>query len=231
MVFARYAGEDGERDLGLAPALGQAEESSSEQVGGEVLLGDRDLAGLPSSPEPVQVRKYDLLQDRLDVGREEPVKALLAACSSSRSSAALRLPAASSRVAADPESVRGSGSPPPRTRRAAWAAASPPDTRPCMRWTLASSAALYRRKPPGVRVGWRSPYCCSHRSSSGLTLSVWSVHRSEGARSGSGIRRRCSFTPVLYKQSTASYRPLTTSRGAGTLSTGPRQTLDRRRGP
>jgi hypothetical protein len=40
-----------------------------------VLLGDRDLAGLPSFSEPVQVRKYDLLQDRLDgVGSEELVE-------------------------------------------------------------------------------------------------------------------------------------------------------------
>jgi hypothetical protein len=55
--------------------LGKAEEASSEQVRGEVLLGDRDLAGLPSFPEPVQVRKYDVLEDRLDgVGREEPVE-------------------------------------------------------------------------------------------------------------------------------------------------------------
>jgi hypothetical protein len=61
VVFARYAGEDGERTLALAPALGQAEESSSEQVGGEVLLGDRDLAGLPSFPEPVQVGLIDFI--------------------------------------------------------------------------------------------------------------------------------------------------------------------------
>ena len=75
MLFARHAGEDGARTLALAPALGQAEEASSEQVGGEVLLGDRDLAGLPPFPEPVQVRKDDLLQDRLDgVGGEEPVE-------------------------------------------------------------------------------------------------------------------------------------------------------------
>jgi hypothetical protein len=55
--------------------LGQAKEASSEQVGGEMLLGDRDLAGLPSFPEPVQVRQHDVLQDHLDgVGGEEPVK-------------------------------------------------------------------------------------------------------------------------------------------------------------
>jgi hypothetical protein len=61
--------------LALAPALGKAEEACSEQVGGEVLLGDRDLAGLPSFSEPVQVRKYDLLEGRLDgVGSKEPVE-------------------------------------------------------------------------------------------------------------------------------------------------------------
>ena len=75
VVFAWQAGEDGARTLALTPALGEAEEASSEQVGGEMLLGDRDLAGLPSLPEPVQVRQHDVLQDRLDgVGGEEPVK-------------------------------------------------------------------------------------------------------------------------------------------------------------
>ena len=75
MVFTWQAGEDGARTLALAPALGKAQEASSEQVGGEVLLRDRDLACLPSLPEPVQVRQDDVLQDRLDgVGGEEPVK-------------------------------------------------------------------------------------------------------------------------------------------------------------
>src|SRR4029453_16637008 len=55
VVLAGQAGQDGTRTLALAPALGEAEESSSEQVGGEVLVGDRDLAGLPSFPAPVQV--------------------------------------------------------------------------------------------------------------------------------------------------------------------------------
>ena len=40
VVFAWQAGEDGARTLALAPALGQAQQASSEQVGGEVLLGD-----------------------------------------------------------------------------------------------------------------------------------------------------------------------------------------------
>ena len=40
-----------------------------------MLLGDRDLAGRPAFPQPVQVRQDDLLQDRLDgVGGEEPVE-------------------------------------------------------------------------------------------------------------------------------------------------------------
>ena len=63
------------RTLALAPALGQAEEAASEQVGGEVLLGDRRLAGLPPVPQPVQVRQHDVLQDCLDgVGGKEPVE-------------------------------------------------------------------------------------------------------------------------------------------------------------
>ena len=75
VVLAWQAGEDGARTLALAPALGKAEEASSEQVGGEVLLGDRRLAGLPPLPQPVQVRQHDVLQDRLDgVGGEEPVE-------------------------------------------------------------------------------------------------------------------------------------------------------------
>ena len=75
MVLARQAGEDGGRTLALAPALGEAEEASSEQVGGEVLLGDRRLAGRPPFPEPVQVRQHDVLQHCLDgVGGEEPVE-------------------------------------------------------------------------------------------------------------------------------------------------------------
>jgi hypothetical protein len=75
VLFAWYAGENGGRAPALAPALGKSEEASSNQVGGEVLLGDRDLAGRPPFPEPVQVRKDDLLQDRLDgVGSQELVK-------------------------------------------------------------------------------------------------------------------------------------------------------------
>src|ERR671910_465716 len=75
VLFARYAGEDGARALALPPALGKAKEASSDEVGGEVLLGDRDLAGLPPFSEPVQVRKYDIPQDRLDgVGSKEPVE-------------------------------------------------------------------------------------------------------------------------------------------------------------
>jgi hypothetical protein len=75
VLFARYAGEDGARALALAPALGKAKQASSDEVGGEMFLGDRDLAGLPSFSEPVQVRKDDILQDRLDgVGSEEPVE-------------------------------------------------------------------------------------------------------------------------------------------------------------
>ena len=75
VLFARYAGKDGARTLALAPALGKAKEASSDEVGGEVLLGDRHLAGLPPFPQPVQVRKYEIPQDGLDgVGREEPVQ-------------------------------------------------------------------------------------------------------------------------------------------------------------
>jgi hypothetical protein len=75
VVFARQAGEHGTRALALAPALGETEEASSEQVGGEVLVGDRDLADLPSLSDSVEVRKYDVLQDRLDgVGGKEPVE-------------------------------------------------------------------------------------------------------------------------------------------------------------
>ena len=37
VVFAWYAGEDGGRTLALAPALGEAEEASSDEVGGEAV--------------------------------------------------------------------------------------------------------------------------------------------------------------------------------------------------
>jgi hypothetical protein len=75
MLLTRQVGENGARTMALTPALGKAQETSSEQVGGEVLLGDRDLAGLPSLPQPVQVWNDDLLQDRLDgIGGEELVE-------------------------------------------------------------------------------------------------------------------------------------------------------------
>ena len=139
------------------------------------------------------------------------------------------LPAASSRVVTDPESVRSSGSPPLRTRRAAWAAASPPDTRLCMRWTLASSAALYRRKPPGVRVGWRPvpllPRPEQLRTDPGpfgqFTDPKASPVRDRAWPGGAAVRSR----PYYTSNRLSLYRPLTTSRGRGTLSTGPRQTL------
>ena len=64
MVFAWQAGEDGERTLALAPALGEAEEASSEQVGGEMLLRDRDLAACPALAEVVEVGDEQVPQDR-----------------------------------------------------------------------------------------------------------------------------------------------------------------------
>ena len=168
MLLTRQAAGGGARTMALTPALGKAQETSSEQVGGEVFLGDRDLASLPSLPQPVQVRQHDVLQHCLDgIGEKSRSRAVLAACSSSRSSDALRLPASWSRMVADAKTMPGAGSR-LRIRSAAWAAASPPDTRLCMRWTLASSAALYSQ-PPGVRVGWRAHGAAPRLSSSGLT--------------------------------------------------------------
>src|SRR4030095_8489860 len=111
----------------------------------------------------------------------------------------------------DAETVWGAASP-LRINRAAWAAASPPDTRLCMRRILASSAALYSRKPPVVSVGWRSPYRCSQaRSSSGLTpvrLASSPIRRKPDPGSDVAWWRSCSFTHVLYKQSTITVQTL-----------------------
>ena len=63
VVSARYAGEDGERPWPW-PQPGPGRGGVLEQVGGEVLLGDRDLAGLPSFPEPVQVELIDSLRSQ-----------------------------------------------------------------------------------------------------------------------------------------------------------------------
>jgi hypothetical protein len=75
MLLAGYAGQDGPRTLALSPALGKAEEASSDEVRGEVLVGDRHLAGLPTLPQAVEIGKDDRLQDRLDgVGGKELVE-------------------------------------------------------------------------------------------------------------------------------------------------------------
>src|SRR4029450_5161541 len=62
VVFTWHAGEHGARPMALTPALGQAQETSPEQVGGEMLLGDRNLAGLPALPQAVEIRKDGVLQ-------------------------------------------------------------------------------------------------------------------------------------------------------------------------
>ena len=59
MPLARRTGEHGARARAAVPAARKAEQATAEQVRGEVLLRDGDLAALPARAELVQERQDD----------------------------------------------------------------------------------------------------------------------------------------------------------------------------
>ena len=75
MLLVRRTGEDGPRAGAAIPAAREAEQAAPDQVRGEVLLGDGDLARSPAVAELVQQRQDGAVEDGVEreVG-EEPVE-------------------------------------------------------------------------------------------------------------------------------------------------------------
>ena len=227
MVFARYAGEDGERTLALAQPwarprrrLGAGWRRSAPGRPGTSFGLHRSRAGAGTEVRPPAGPSRRCTPRRAGQGRCWRPAHPAGQCRAEVAGRILQ--------GGRPWSVRGSGSP-LRTRRAAWAAASPPDTRLCMRWTLASSAALYRQSP-GVPCWLEEPYRCSPPGAARTDARPFGQFTDpKVARSGIGhvdvvallfVRPYCTSNRLFL------YRLLTTGRAAGNLSTGPRQTLD-----
>ena len=73
VLLARQAGQDRGWPAALAPAAGEPEQAASQQVGGKVLLGDRDLPTRPTLAQVVEVGDQQITQDGLDsVGGQSP---------------------------------------------------------------------------------------------------------------------------------------------------------------
>jgi hypothetical protein len=71
MQLARWAGQQRARALAAVPPASKAEQAAAQDVAGEVLLPDRDLAALPALAELVQVGQHHLAEDGLDRQRRE----------------------------------------------------------------------------------------------------------------------------------------------------------------
>jgi hypothetical protein len=69
--LARRAGQQRARPAATVPPAGEAEEAAAQDVAGEVLLPDRDLAALPALAELVQVGQHHPADDGLDRQRRE----------------------------------------------------------------------------------------------------------------------------------------------------------------
>ena len=58
-MFVGRAGEQGAGAEAAVPATGQAEQAAVDERGGEVFLGDADLAVLPALADVIQVGQQD----------------------------------------------------------------------------------------------------------------------------------------------------------------------------
>jgi hypothetical protein len=75
VALALGTGEKRARAVASPPAAGQAEQASPQDVGGEVLLRDGQLAALPAVADVVQIRHHDLREQRAQRrDRQQPVE-------------------------------------------------------------------------------------------------------------------------------------------------------------
>ena len=81
VLFPRRTGQESAWPGALIPAAGEAEEPPSEEVAGEVLVGNRRLASLPAVAQLTQVRQDHIAEDRLQRQvRQQPVDCHVRGC-------------------------------------------------------------------------------------------------------------------------------------------------------